>query len=65
MPVILPPDAYGAWLDGASSPDALGALLCPYPDDRRLDAHAVAPRVNAARHDDAACLEPAASGMLL
>lgn len=65
MPVILPPHAYDVWLDARpSSPDALGALLRPYPSDD-LAAHAVGPRVNNARHDDAACLEPAIGGLLL
>ena len=65
MPVILQPAAYDAWLDARSaSPDALGALLRPYPSDD-LAAHAVGPRVNNARHDDIACLEPAIGGMLL
>ncbi|MCH7555450.1 MAG: SOS response-associated peptidase [Proteobacteria bacterium] len=64
MPVILPPAAYQCWLDARSSPDALDALLRPYaPDD--LVALAVASRVNNARHDDAACLEAAGSGLLL
>ena len=64
MPAILPPEAYGVWLDGRSSGDVLSALLRPYPPGD-LTAHAVGPRVNDARHDDAACLEPAARGMLL
>ncbi len=64
MPVILPRDAYHRWLDGQSTPDALGALLRPYPSDD-LAAFAVSPWVNNARHDDEACLESADSGMLL
>ena len=63
MPVILPPGAYQCWLDPRSSPDALGELLRPYADDD-LTAHAVGLRVNSARHDDAACLEPAIGGLL-
>ena len=63
MPVILPPDAYQCWLDARSSPDALDALLRPYAPDN-LVALAVASRVNNARHDDAACLEPAIGGLL-
>ena len=64
MPVILPRDAYHSWLDGQSTPDALGALLRPYPPDD-LAACAVSRRVNTAGHDDAACLEPAPSGILI
>lgn len=65
MPVILPPDAYDAWLDPrSSSPDALGALLRPLGSDD-LAAHAVGLRVNNARHDDIDCLEPVTGDMLL
>ena len=64
MPVILPPGAYQCWLDAQSSPDALGALLRPYPPDD-LVAFAVASRVNNVRHDDAACLDAVESGLLL
>ena len=64
MPVILPRDAYHCWLDGQSTPDALGALLRPYPSDD-LATFAVSPWVNNARHDDECCLESADSGMLL
>lgn len=56
MPVILKAAAHDAWLDAATPPDALSALLCPY--DGALEAHAVSTRVNNPRHDDAACLEP-------
>lgn len=65
MPAILPVDAYDAWLDEQSGiGHDLSALLRPYPHDD-LAAHAVGPHVNNARHDDAACLEPAVSRMLL
>ncbi len=65
MPVIIEPGAYDAWLDPRPpSPDVLGALSRSLGSDG-LAAHAVGPRVNDARHDDAACLEPAAAGMLL
>ena len=63
MPVILPPDAYQCWLDPRSPPDALDALLRPYAPDH-LVALAVGLRVNSARNDDAACLEPAIGGLL-
>ena len=65
MPVILEPTAYDTWLDTRiSSPAVLEGLLRPYADIG-LTAVSVGPRVNSARHDDAACLEPASSGMLL
>ena len=62
MPVILPAEAYDDWLDVRSPPP--DALLRPYPADD-LAAFAVGPRVNNARHDDAACLEPAVGGLPL
>jgi putative SOS response-associated peptidase YedK len=62
MPAILPSQAYDAWLDVRSQPPA--SLLRPYPLGE-LTAHPVGPRVNSARHDDAACLEEVTSGMLL
>ena len=53
MPVILPPDAFGAWLSGGE------VALGPAPDDL-LAAHAVSPRVNSPRHDDPECVAPVA-----
>jgi putative SOS response-associated peptidase YedK len=59
MPVILPPDAYGAWLDTA--PDrafALEALLRPFPESE-LEARAVSPAVNSASNEGPQCQAPA------
>lgn len=57
MPVILPPEAYEAWLDAESRPTALTALLVPFPA-HALRAHRVSPRVGDARLDEPALLEP-------
>ncbi len=57
MPVILDPADYGAWLDPATEPGVLGALLRPYPP-QGMCAHPVSTRVNNPRNDDPACLEP-------
>lgn len=57
MPVILPPSAYAAWLDPATAPAAIQAMLVPYrhqPVDRR----AVSDAINNARRDDESCLQP-------
>ena len=54
MPVILPPEAFGAWLSGGE------VALGPAPDGL-LAMHAVNPRVNSPRHDDPECVRPAAS----
>jgi len=58
MPVILPPDAWEAWLDPASRDvKALAALLRP-ADDAGWVAYPVDPRVNRARNDDPSNVEP-------
>lgn len=60
MPVILPADAYDAWLDpGTSDADALTGLLIPYPADA-MTMHAVSTRMNNVRHDAPDCIAPAA-----
>lgn len=58
MPVILPASAHRAWLDpkGSRAPEALRALLGPYPSDA-FDCHPVGDRVNSPKNDDPACLE--------
>ena len=57
MPVILPREAYARWLDPDAEPEALRALLVPAPEDL-LRYVPVDRRVNAAREDDAALIEP-------
>lgn len=57
MPVILPPDAWEAWLDPSSSPDRIRSLAVPAPDDA-LKSTAVGPRVNSARNEGPACWDP-------
>ncbi len=56
MPVILPNNDVEQWLDPASSPDALRALLRPLPSEA-LALTPVSKRVNAVRNDDATLLE--------
>lgn len=55
MPVILPPDAEEPWLHGGVSSEALRDLCVPFED---VALTAVGPKVNDARFDDPACLEP-------
>jgi putative SOS response-associated peptidase YedK len=58
MPVILPPAAYGRWLDPAvRDPDSLSPLLVPFPPQEML-AFPVNPRVNAPSTDNAECIAP-------
>ena len=56
MPVILDAAGHDAWLDAATPPDTLAALLVPYGG--AMEAHAVGTRVNNPRNDDAACVAP-------
>ncbi len=55
MPVIVPPAAYGRWLDVSGEPPV--DLLAPYPDDA-MTVYPVSTRVNTVRNDDAALIEP-------
>jgi putative SOS response-associated peptidase YedK len=59
MPVILPPEAYGAWLDpGPADARALAAILGPFPD-AAMTAYPVSTLVNSPANDDPSCLTPA------
>jgi putative SOS response-associated peptidase YedK len=59
MPVILPPEAWPAWLGEAQADHAaLVALLAPGGDEGFTDT-IVSKRVNSHVNDDAACIEPA------
>ncbi|MSO70694.1 MAG: SOS response-associated peptidase [Alphaproteobacteria bacterium] len=64
MPVILPPEAVGAWLDPKSQPEDLQGLLRPYPA-KEMTYYPVSTRVNSVRNDDAGCIAPLASTRLL
>jgi putative SOS response-associated peptidase YedK len=57
MPVILPSDVVGEWLDQATPADWLQVLLAPAPDDF-LDAVAVSKLVNSPKNDGPECIEP-------
>src|SRR5262249_21282791 len=60
MPVIMDPDAFGAWLDPAvRDPAALGLLLRPYPAEA-MTACPVGSWVNNPRNEGPACLAPPA-----
>jgi putative SOS response-associated peptidase YedK len=60
MPVILPPEAYAAWLEDAPEKRtaALEDLLRPFPA-ARLEARAVSPAVNSAANEGPQCQAPA------
>ena len=59
MPVILPHDAYNAWLDPDADKEELGELMVPYPGDD-LETYPVSRFVNSPRNNDERCIEPAA-----
>ncbi|MES1166393.1 MAG: SOS response-associated peptidase [Pseudomonadota bacterium] len=61
MPVMLKPEQFDAWLDPrATAPESLAPLLHPAPAGA-MSAVALDSRVNSVRHDDPACLAPAAT----
>ena len=55
MPAILHRDDYDTWLAGSAL--RAHAVLRPYPDAQMV-AHAVSPRVNSLKLDDAALIQP-------
>jgi putative SOS response-associated peptidase YedK len=59
MPVILPRDAYNAWLDPNAEKEELGELMLPYPG-ADLETYPVSRFVNSPRNNDERCIEPAA-----
>jgi len=60
MPVILPPEAYGPWLDAANDRDSLLSLLRPYPVEP-MAFYRVGSAVNNARNDKPDCIVPVKS----
>ena len=60
MPVILPRELEGFWLDGSiDDPGALASVLAPYPDDA-LEAYKVSTLVNSPRNNGPQVVEPVA-----
>jgi putative SOS response-associated peptidase YedK len=65
MPVILPQNREGAWLDPTISDYAyLKSLLTPYPDTS-MNAYEVSPYVNSAKNDSVECIRPVAAQQAL
>jgi putative SOS response-associated peptidase YedK len=58
MPVILARSDYAAWLDPATAPERLKALLRPCPEDR-LRCYPVGRKVGDARNEGPELMEPA------
>jgi putative SOS response-associated peptidase YedK len=61
MPVILATGDYAGWLDPTAKPDALQALLRPYPEGE-MRAIPVSTYVNNVRHQGPQCVEPKPAG---
>lgn len=59
MPVIMPRESYGEWLDPGTSEGRLLSLLKPYPADEMTVAE-VGPAVNSPKNDGPECIAPAA-----
>jgi putative SOS response-associated peptidase YedK len=60
MPILLPREAYGAWLDReVSDPEQLGALLERHRGEELLETR-VSERVNSVRNDDPTLIDPVA-----
>ncbi len=60
MPVILPSEAYGPWLDPAVPPAEAVALLGPFPAEQ-MTAYPVGTLVNNPQNDRPECIVPVAS----
>lgn len=59
MPVLVPPEAWRAWLDPATDPSSLGPRLGP-PPAGTLRARVVGTRVNSTSEDDPGLIDPVA-----
>jgi putative SOS response-associated peptidase YedK len=58
MPVVVPPEAFGMWLDCLHvDAETAAALLAPAPEDF-FEAYEISPAVNRVANDDAKLLEP-------
>ena len=58
MPVFVPPEAFGLWLDcGNVDAETAAALIAPAPDDL-LEAYEISPAVNRIANDGAHLIEP-------
>jgi putative SOS response-associated peptidase YedK len=61
MPVMIPADLYGAWLDCKTTAEGnIADLLRPYDPDKMV-AYPVSTLVNNPRHDSEKCVEPVLS----
>jgi hypothetical protein len=59
MPVVLPPDAFEAWLDCRNVDAETATALCAPARDGLLEAYEVSPAVNRADNDGPELIAPA------
>lgn len=64
MPVILPPERFGEWLDPDTSVLRLKNLLTPYPAEQ-MEAFAVSKYVSKAGNEGPQCIEPIGESVAL
>jgi putative SOS response-associated peptidase YedK len=57
MPVIIAPEDYDRWLDKATAPEDVQALLRPFPAEG-MESYPVSTLVNNPRNESPKCLEP-------
>lgn len=57
MPVILPKEAYAAWLEQEGREEAVLDLLRTYPE-AEMEAYRVGPAVNSPQNDGPECIQP-------
>lgn len=56
MPLVLPPEAYDAWLDAASSDGAAVTVAAAAAAETQFEAYPVSTYVNSPRNQDEACI---------
>jgi putative SOS response-associated peptidase YedK len=64
MPVIVPPEAFDLWLDGAAVDATTAAALIASAPDNLLEAYEISTAVNRTANDDPNLLEPVVPGQL-
>lgn len=59
MPLIIPNEYWGTWLDPKLSEPDIKKLMIPYPDPKNMEVYAVSTRVNSPQNQDEQITEPA------
>jgi hypothetical protein len=64
MPVIVPPEGFDLWLDGATVDATTAAALIQPAPDNLLEAYEISTAVNRTANDNPKLLEPVVPGQL-